>query len=124
MVTGNVARGSIVWLRLSPQAGNEQAGYRPAIVLSDGLIDPNNSFFALIVPITNTTRHYPFEVPVPADIQISGTNVTQQHLSGVVLTDQVKSLDLSARNAEVIGQLDLESAFFLNIITNVRSILA
>ncbi|MEB3102328.1 type II toxin-antitoxin system PemK/MazF family toxin [Ferviditalea candida] len=123
-ITGDVQRGSIVWIRLHPQSGHEQSGYRPAIVLSDGLIDPENSPFALIVPVTNTVRNYPFEVPVPDGITISCSSTSQTELTGVVLTDQAKSLDLSARNAEVIGQVDLTSHFFMAVITNVRSILA
>ncbi|SDG29874.1 transcriptional modulator of MazE/toxin, MazF [Fontibacillus panacisegetis] len=123
-ITGKITRGSVIWLKLHPQAENEQAGYRPAIVLSDGLIDPENSSFALIAPVTNTVRDYPFEVAVPTGILISGSKVTQAQLTGVVLTDQVKSLDLSARHAEVIGQIDPKTPFFLSIITNVRSILA
>jgi mRNA interferase MazF len=123
-ITGTVQRGSVVWMRLSPQAGHEQLGWRPAIVLSDGLIDPHNSSFAFIVPVTNQPKGYPFEVPVPSGIATAGTYVTQSELSGVVLTDQCKSLDLSARNAEVVGQVDPASSFFLQVITNVRSILA
>ena len=111
-------------MQLHPQAGHEQTGYRPAIVLSDGLIDPVNSSFAMIVPVTNSMRGYPFEVPVPSGIAISGTYVSATHLTGVVLTDQAKSLDLNARNAAVIGQIDPRSTFFQTIITNVRSILA
>lgn len=124
MIIGNIVRGSIIWINFRPQAGHEQAGYRPAIVLSDGLIDPHNSSFAVIAPITNQSKQYPFEVPVPPGISISGTKVTQSELTGVVLTDQVKSLDLNARNAEVIGQVDPDSKFFLAVIINVRSILA
>ena len=122
-ITGSVQRGSIVWLRPHPQAGHEQYD-RPAIVLSDGLIDPNNSNFAIIAPIINTISNYPFEVRVPRGIPISGKSVSQSELTGVVLTDQAKSLDLSARDAEVIGQVDPTSAFFMAVITNARSILA
>ena len=53
-----------------------------------------------------------------------GKYVSPTHLAGVVLTDQAKSLDLNARNAEVIGQVDPASFFYKEIITNVRSILA
>jgi mRNA interferase MazF len=123
-ITGTVQRGSVVWMRLSPQAGHEQLGWRPAIVLSDGLIDPHNSSFAFIVPVTNQPKVYPFEVPVPSGIATAGTFVTQAELTGVALTDQGKSLDLNARNAEVVGQVDVTSPFFLQIVTNVRSILA
>jgi mRNA interferase MazF len=123
-ITGNVQRGSVVWMRLHPQAAHEQAGYRPAIVLSDGIIDPVNSSFAFVVPVTNQAKGYPFEVPVPSGISIFGQRTTQSELTGVVLTDQGKSLDLNARDVEVVGQVDLDSTFYLHVITNVRSILA
>jgi len=123
-ITGTVQRGSIVWMRMHPQAGHEQSGYRPAIVLSDGLIDPANSSFAFVVPVTNQAKGYPFEVQVPTGIAISGSRTTQSELTGVVLTDQGKSLDLNARDTEVVGQIDPASSFYMHIITNVRSILA
>lgn len=123
-ITGTVQRGSIVWMRLHPQAVHEQSGYRPAIVLSDGIIDPVNSSFAFVVPVTNQSKGYPFEVAVPSGIAISGSRTTQSELTGVVLTDQGKSLDLNARDAEVVGQIDPASTFFMHVITNVRSILA
>lgn len=102
-ITGIVQRGSIVWMRLHPQASHEHAGYRPAIVLSDGIIDPVNSSFAFVVPVTNQVKGYPFEVPVPSGISTTGLRTTQPELTGVVLTDQCKSLDLNARDAEVVG---------------------
>jgi len=123
-ISGTVQRGSVIWMRLHPQTGNEQAGYRPAIVLSDGLIDPFHSFFAFVVPVADQVNGYPFEVPVPAGIATSGSRVTQPELTGVVLTDQGKSLDLNARDAEVVGHVDPASSFYKHVITNVRSILA
>jgi len=123
-ITGSVQRGSVVWMRLHPQAGNERSGFRPAIVLSDGLIDPFHSFFAFVVPVTNQVKGYPFEVAVPAGIATSGTGTPQTELTGVVLTDQGKSLDLHARDAEVVGQIDPSSTFYKHVVTNVRSILA
>ncbi|MNT60730.1 mRNA interferase PemK [compost metagenome] len=120
-IRGTVKRGSIVIMNLDPQAGHEQAGTRPAIVLSDGLIDPAVSSFALIVPVTNQTKGLAFEVPVPGGIRTTGK---QPFLEGYVLTDQPKSLDLKIRNAKVVGELDITSDFFRTVITNVRSILA
>lgn len=121
-VTGSVQRGSVVWKNLHPTNGHEQHGWRPAIVLSDGLIDPQNSSFAMVVPVATEEKHYPFEVPVPAGITLTHPKYTE--LSGVVLTDQAKSLDLRARNAEVIGRVDPTSNFYQSVVTNVRSILA
>lgn len=51
-ISGNVERCSIIWLNMYPTKGHDQNGWRAAIVLSDGLIDPNNSKFAMVVPVT------------------------------------------------------------------------
>lgn len=123
-ITGKVERGSIVWLNMYPTKGHEQNGWRPAIVISDGLIDPENTYFAMIVPVTSSVKGYPFEVPIPLGIETPHQRVVFSELSGVVLTDQAKSLDLNARDAVVIGKIDPESSFYKNVITNVRSILA
>lgn len=126
-ITGTVARGSVVWLNFYPQKGNEQAGYRPAIVVSDGLIDPSHSDLALVVPVTSPTKPgYPFHVPVPTGIAINGAlaGVPYKTLNGVALTDHTKSIDLSARNAVVIGQIPPSSPFYNQVVTYVRAILA
>ncbi len=80
--------GDLVWLRLSPQAGHEQAGRRPALVLSPLSYNQKTSL-ALFCPITSRVKGYPFEVPLPA----SGA------VTGVVLADQIRSLDWRARGA-------------------------
>jgi mRNA interferase MazF len=123
-ITGNVERGSVIWLNMHPTKGHEQKGWRPALVLSDGLIDPNNSNFAVVVPITSQEKGYPFEVPVPSGINTTNPRVPFNELTGVVLTDQVKSLDLSARDTVVIGRVDPDSELYQSVITNVRSIFA
>lgn len=82
-------RGDVVWLDFNPQAGREQAGRRPALVLSPASYNVKSSTM-LTCPITNQVKGYPFEVPV-----VSGAN----NVSGVVLADQVRSLDWSQRNA-------------------------
>jgi len=87
-------RGDVVWISLSPQAGHEQAGRRPAVVLSPASYNGRVGL-ALLCPITRQAKSYPFEVALP-----NGSPVT-----GVVLSDQVKSLDWRARNAEVVGRL-------------------
>lgn len=81
-------RGDVVWLELNPQAGHEQAGRRPALVLSPDQYNKKTGLF-LVCPITNRAKGYPFEAPLP-----DGCGV-----AGVVLSDQVKSLDWRARNA-------------------------
>ena len=85
-------RGDAIWITLDPQAGHEQAGRRPALVLSPASYNGRVGL-ALLCPITNQAKGYPFEVPLPA-----GSPVT-----GVVGADQVKSLDWRARKATRIG---------------------
>lgn len=87
-------RGDAIWINLHPQAGHEQAGRRPAVVLSPAAYNGRVGL-ALLCPITNQIKGYPFEVPLP-----SGLGVT-----GVVLADQVKSLDWRARRAELLCPL-------------------
>ena len=87
-------RGDIVWLSFTPQAGHEQAGRRPALVLSPKSYNQKTSL-ALHCPITTVVKGYPFEVIIPADLKVSGA----------VLSDQVKSLDWRARKAELICRL-------------------
>ena len=84
-------RGDAVWISLNPQAGHEQAGRRPALVLSPGAYNGKVGL-AILCPITSQVKGYPFEVPVPA-----GERVT-----GVILADQVKSLDWRIRRAALI----------------------
>lgn len=81
-------RGDIVWLTFNPKAGHEQAGYRPALVLSP---EPYNRKVGLaaLCPITSRAKGYPFEVKLPDGFKVSG----------VVLSDQVKNLDWKARKA-------------------------
>jgi len=85
-------RGHIVWLRFDPQAGHEQAGRRPALVISPREYNEKVGL-ALFCPITSHVKGYPFEVALPAD---AGVN-------GVVLSDQIKSLDWRAREAEFVA---------------------
>jgi mRNA interferase MazF len=84
-------RGDLVWLTFDPQAGHEQAGRRPALVLSPASYN-GKSGLALMVPITSRAKGYPFEVPLPPDLPVAG----------VVLADQLRSLDWGARRAELI----------------------
>lgn len=83
--------GDIVWLQFSPHAGHEQAGHRPAVVLSPAAY--NRIGLMLCCPMTTKVKGYPFEVTIAAGQQ------------GVVLADQVKSLDWQARKAKRKGQV-------------------
>ena len=91
-------RGDLVWISPNPQAGHEQAGRRPAAVLSPAAYNGKVGL-AILCPITNQIKDYPFEVLIPADLAASG----------VILADQVKSLDWRARNAEFICALPTET---------------
>lgn len=87
-------RGDVVWLSFQPQAGHEQTGRRPVLVLSP---EPYNARvgLALCCPITGRVKSYPFEVTTPPG----------RPVAGVVLADQVRSLDWRARRAEFICRL-------------------
>ncbi len=87
-------RGDVVWLDFNPQAGHEQAGKRPAFVLSPAAYNRKVGL-ALLCPITNKIKGYPFEVDVPEGLLVTGT----------ILSDQIKSLDWQARNAAFICKL-------------------
>jgi mRNA interferase MazF len=84
-------RGDVVWLNFMPQAGHEQAGHRPALVLSPASYNGKTGLM-LCCPVTSQVKGYPFEVP----LDVGG-------IHGVVLSDQVKSLDWKARQAKRKG---------------------
>lgn len=85
-------RGHLIWLSLDPQAGHEQAGRRPALVLSPASYN-GAAGLALVCPVTSRVKGYPFEVALPEGLAVSG----------VVLADQAKCLDWAARGASYIG---------------------
>ena len=87
-------RGDMVWIAFNPQAGHEQAGRRPALVVSPGAYNSRVGL-ALLCPITKRIKGYPFEVLLPDGLKINGA----------VLSDQVKSLDWKIRQAEFICRL-------------------
>jgi len=86
-------RGDLVWFTFDPQAGREQAGRRPALVLSPALYNRRASL-ALVCPITSQIKRYPFEVRLPDGFAISG----------VILADHVKSADWTARRAQFVAR--------------------
>ena len=96
MVTSSYVpkQGDIVWLDFNPQTGHEQSGRRPALVLSPLGYNQKTSL-ALLCPVTNQVKAYPFEVLIPENLPISG----------VILSDQVKNLDWKQRNASFICEL-------------------
>lgn len=82
-------RGDVVWINFNPQAGHEQAGRRPAVILSPQSYNQKVGL-ALLCPITNQVKGYPFEVGLPETAEVTG----------VILSDQVKSLDWRVRQVE------------------------
>ncbi len=83
--------GEIVWLEFSPHAGHEQAGHRPAVVLTPAAY--NRIGLMLCCPLTTKIKGYPFEVPI------------DDERGSAVLADQVKSLDWRARRAKAKGRI-------------------
>jgi mRNA interferase MazF len=83
-----------VWLMFDPQAGHEQAGVRPAVVLSPRSYNERSSLI-VVVPVTRQVKGYPFEVVLPPDLPVAGA----------VLSDQIKSVDWRARDARWICSL-------------------
>jgi mRNA interferase MazF len=81
--------GDLVWLTFDPQAGHEQRGRRPALILSPRIYN-TKSRLAIACPITSQVKGYPFEVPLPSGGAIIG----------VVLADHIKNLDWHARRVE------------------------
>ncbi|MBC8512489.1 MAG: endoribonuclease MazF [Dehalococcoidia bacterium] len=90
--------GDVVWITFHPQAGHEQAGRRPAVVLSPQTYNDKTGL-AILCPITTQIKGYPFEVLIPAALPVTGA----------ILSDQVKNLDWRARNAELICTLPTQT---------------
>ncbi len=90
--------GEVVWITLNPQAGHEQVGRRSAVVISPGSYNGKTGL-AIFCPITNQIKGYPFEVLISDGLPVSGA----------ILSDQVKSMDWRARNAELICTLPDET---------------
>jgi mRNA interferase MazF len=99
--------GDLVWLTFDPQSGREQAGRRPALLLSPKAYNAKSGL-VLVCPITNQVKGYPFEVAVAAG----------QGVTGVVLADHLMSVDWKARHAEKLGHCAPE------VIDEVRARLA
>jgi len=89
--------GDVLWVEFSPQIGHEQAGRRPAVVLSP-LSYNEKASLALLCPITSHSKGYPFEVALPGG----------SRFRGVILADQLKSLDWQQRKAQKAGKIPPE----------------
>jgi mRNA interferase MazF len=90
-------RGDLIWLQFNPQAGHEQAGHRPALVISPVAYNRRVGL-ALCCPITSQAKGYPFEVALPSGLEVDG----------VILSDQLRSLDWRARKARRISRVPNE----------------
>lgn len=85
-------RGALVWVVFTPRAGHEQAGHRPALVISPRAYH-ERSRLAVVCPITSNTQPWPWKVALPEGLAVSGA----------VLTDQVRSIDRDARGLRIVG---------------------
>lgn len=96
--SGGPRKGDLVWLDFSPQSGHEQSGRRPALCLSPQEYNQKVGL-AIFCPVTSAVKGYPFEVEIPGGLPVSG----------VILADQVKSMDWRVRNLEFIASLPEET---------------
>lgn len=91
-------RGDVILLSFDPASGHEQAGFRPAVVLSPELYN-KASGLCLVCPITTSIKGYPFEVT------LQGAKKT----SGIVLADQVRSIDWHSRKIKIVDRISTTS---------------
>lgn len=89
-------KGDLVILTFDPQAGHEQQGRRPALIISNSLFNERVGL-AIACPITNTDRNFPFHIAV-----------NNEHLSGFIMSEQVKSIDYHARKVKFVAKVDQE----------------
>jgi len=85
-------RGALVWVGFTPQSGHEQAGHRPALMISPRIYH-ERSKLAVVCPITPNTQPWPWKVMLPQGLAVSGA----------VLVDQVRSIDRGARRLRLAG---------------------
>ena len=88
-------RGDLIWVNFNPVSGHEQFGKRPAVVISPEEYNAKTNL-ALVVPITSQKKGYPFEV-----------EIFSKKISGVALSDQVRSIDWKERKVEFISKLEI-----------------
>lgn len=91
-------KGDFVVVTFNPQSGHEQKGKRPALVVSNDLFNKHTGF-ALVCPITNTDRNFPFHVPI----------FKSPKLTGFIMVEQIKSIDYQARSAKFIEKASLNT---------------
>jgi len=103
-------KGDIIWLDFNPQTGREQAGFRPALVLTPREYNRKTSL-AVLCPITSHSKGYPFEVALPLKLPVQG----------VVLVDHLKNLDWNQRRAEFKGRVP--STIMAEVLAKVAALL-
>lgn len=84
-------QGDIVAITFDPQSGHEQKGRRPAFVVSKDLFNRATGL-AIVCPVTNTDRGFPFHVPIPKESKVTG----------LIMVEQIKSVDFRARRVKRI----------------------
>ncbi len=89
-----VKQGDIIKLDFNPQAGHEQAGYRPAVVVSNDFFNRTTNL-TIVCPITNTNRPFPLHIPLD----------DRTKTTGVILCEHIKALDLTTRQYKIIERL-------------------
>lgn len=103
-------QGDLIWLDFNPQVGREQAGKRPALVISDKIYN-KSSGLAVCCPITSKQKNYPFEVKLNDDLKTVGA----------VLSDHLRSIDWTARNAVFIERISQRN--LLEVLEKLRALL-
>lgn len=103
-------RSDVVWLEFNPQAGGEQAGHRPALVISPKSYNRRVGL-AIVCPITSRVKGYPFEVELPQGLEVKGA----------ILCDQVKSLDWHGRRATRFGSVP--DAIMQEVTARIRALI-
>ncbi|MEI8281399.1 MAG: type II toxin-antitoxin system PemK/MazF family toxin [Armatimonadota bacterium] len=94
---GSFDEGDIVWLDFSPQSGREQAGKRPALVITPKIYNAKSGLM-IVCPITTKVKGKPFEVVIPGD----------KKTQGAILTNHLKSIDWQTRNPIYVEQIPRE----------------
>lgn len=89
-----VNQGAIIKINFNPQSGHEQAGYRPAVVISNNIFN-DKAKLSIVCPITNTNNKFPLHIPLD----------DRTKTTGVILCEHIKALDLNSRTFQVVEQL-------------------
>ncbi len=89
-----VKQGTIIKINFNPQVGHEQAGYRPAVVISNNIFNDRTKL-SIVCPITNTNNHFPLHIPLDKRTQTTG----------VILCEHIRALDLNNITYQIVEQL-------------------